>query len=62
MKIKYMYIYVKSYNYAVWGQNLKFGDKLHGFHISQVSLQELATMDLLDVVLQWSCGLTGEQA
>ena len=41
---------------------LKFGDQLHGFHVSQLFLQELATMDILDMVLQWPCGLTGEQA
>ena len=52
-------------NYAVRHrnlQNLKFGDQLHRFHITQLFLQELATMDILDMVLQWSCGLTGEQA
>ena len=42
--------------------NLKFGDQLHRFHISQVFLQELAIMDVLNMVLQWSCGLTGEWA
>ena len=41
---------------------LKFGDQLHRFHFSQLFLQELATMDILDMVLQWSCGLTGEWA
>ena len=65
MKIKYIYMYVKCYKLCCSGQNLwnlKFGDQLCRFHISQLSLQELATMDILDMVLQWSCGLTGEWA
>ena len=41
---------------------LKSGDQLHGFHISQMFLQKLATMDVFDMVLQWPCGLTGEWA
>ena len=57
-----MYMYNKMTNYAVWGHKLKFGDQLHRFHISQLFLQELATMDVLDMVLQWPCGLTGEWA
>ena len=42
--------------------NLKFGDQLCRFHVSQLFLQELTTMDILDMVLQWPCGLTGEWA
>ena len=43
-------------------KNLKFGDQFCGFHISQSFLQELVTMDILNMLLQWPCGLTGEQA
>ena len=43
-------------------RNLKFGDQFCRFHISQLFLQELATMDVLNMVLQWPFGLTGEQA
>ena len=42
--------------------NLKFGDQLCRFHVSQLFLQKFATMDVFDVVLQWPCGLTGERA
>ena len=42
--------------------NLKFGDQLCRFTISQLSLQKFATMDIFDAVLQWPCGLTGEWA
>ena len=42
--------------------NSWFGDQFRRFHISQLFLQKLSTMGLFDVVLQWSCGLTGERA
>ena len=42
--------------------NLKFGDQLCRFHVSQLFLQKFAIMDVFDVVLQWPCGLTGEWA
>ena len=58
-----MYIFVEKYNFMLSGAtNLKFGDQLCRFHISQLFLQKFATMDVFDVVLQWPCGLTGEQA
>ena len=41
-------------------KNLKLRDQLCRFHVSQLFLQELATMDVLNMVLQWPCGLTGE--
>ena len=43
-------------------KNLKLGGQFHRFHISSLSLQELTTMDIFDMVPQWSCGLTGEWA
>ena len=46
----------KKYSYL----ELQFGDQLHCFLCGQVLLRELATMGLLNVVLQWPCGLTGD--
>ena len=57
-----MYVFVKNTIMLSGAINLKFGDQLHGFQSSQVFLQELAIMDVLNMVLQWSCGLPGEWA